>query len=75
MSKAVGVLINGSVEWHAPAAGGGDYHTLCGLDAADETLGHMGFVEAKRGQKIDCHQCLGIWRDVIAMRLRRSDFS
>jgi len=75
MSKAVGVVIDDRVEWHAPPAGGTIYDTLCGIDAADPTIGHTGMVLAKRGQKIECEQCRAIWADVVAMRLRKRDFS
>lgn len=75
MSKAVGVRIDGKVEWHAPAAGGNDYHTLCGIDALDPAIGNTGIVKTPRGQKIECGQCRAIWADVIALRLRKGDFN
>ncbi len=74
MSKAIGVRIEGEVEWHAPGVGGSDHHTLCGVDANDEAIGHYGVVEARPGQKITCHQCFTIWREVVALKLRSSDF-
>lgn len=75
MSKAVGVVIDEQVEWHAPGAGGTDHDTLCGIDANDSAIGHGGTVQAKRGQKIECAQCRAIWADVTAMKLRKRDFS
>jgi hypothetical protein len=75
MSKAVGVTIDDKVEWHAPGVGGSDHDTLCGIDANDPAIGHTGVVSATRGQKIDCEQCRAIWQDVMALKLRRRDFS
>lgn len=75
MSKAVGVLIDDKVEWHAPPAGGTDFDTLCGIDANDPSIGHGGVMTPMRGQKIECEQCRAIWADVIAMQLRKRDFS
>lgn len=74
MSKAVGVLIDGEVTWHAPHAGGNDYDTLCLIDANDPSIGHEGMVEPRRGQKITCMECKTIWKGVVALRLRESDF-
>lgn len=74
MSKAVGVLIDGEETWHAPSVAGPDYDTLCGIDANDSEVGTFGTIEPKRGQKITCVQCYGIWQGVTAMRLRESNF-
>lgn len=74
MSKAVGVVIDGETEWHAPSSGVSDYDTLCNLDSRDPAIGHEGVVEPKRGQKITCAICKTIWRNVIDMKLRNSDF-
>ena len=74
MVKTVGVMIDGVVEWHAPPAGKMDYATLCGIDPDDPKIGHEGYVDAPGGQKITCRQCNAIWRDVIALKLRGSDF-
>lgn len=74
MSKAVGILINGEVEWHAPGHGATDYNSLCGLDADDPKIGHGGLVSANRGQKITCMTCKVIWESVLEMRLRKTDF-
>jgi len=63
-----------TVEWHAAPAGGGDYDTLCGVDANDPTMGHHGIVEAKSGQKINCRQCKEIWNHVMSLKLRVSNF-
>ena len=76
--KVVGVLVEGEItEWHVVGgnAGGPDYDTLCGLDANDPTLGLMGTVEPKRGQKVTCAQCFIQWRSVITLRMRMSDFA
>lgn len=73
MSKAVGVMIDGEVSWHAPASGAGDYDTLCGIDANDPEIGHAGTVEPKRGRKIECASCRGIWE--AARPLRATDFA
>ena len=74
MSKAVGVLIDGEETWHAPSVAGPDYDTLCGIDANDSEVGTFGTIEPKRGHKITCVQCYGIWQGVTAMRLRESNF-
>ena len=75
MSKAIGVIVDGNVEWHAHHHGVGDYNTLCGIDADDPNIGHEGTVEAKRGQKITCQTCREIWRGTVALNLRESSFS
>jgi hypothetical protein len=74
MSKAVGVVIDGEVEWHAPGVVGPDYDTLCGIDSNDPQIGHQGLVSPKRGQKITCALCKSIWGSVMAMNLRKSNF-
>lgn len=74
MSKAVGVLVDGVVEWHAPRVAGPDYDTLCGIDAHDPEVGHQGLVPTKRGQKINCPECKRVWEGVLALRLRKSSF-
>lgn len=73
MAKAVGVNIQGRIEWHAPGVFD-DYATMCGIDALDEDQGVYGTVEAPPGQKIECGVCRSIWASTIALRLRASDF-
>lgn len=73
MSKAVGVVIDGDVSWHAPGVFD-DYTTLCGIDSHDETIDHQGTVEPKRGQKIECCTCKSIWTNTMALKLRGPDF-
>ena len=68
-----GVQIGDEVEYHA-AGVIGDFHTLCGLDADDPGIDAMGAVAAKRGQKITCSSCHTIWRGVVDMGLRQSNF-
>ena len=74
MSKAIGVNMQGRVEWHAPGVFD-DYATMCGIDADDESQGVCGTVEAPRGQKIECGVCRTIWKATVALRLRDSDFN
>lgn len=76
MTKAIGVVIHGTVEWHVPnVSGTTDHDTLCGIDTNDPAIGHDGTVGAKRGQKITCKTCQNIVLGVQAMRLRKSDFA
>lgn len=62
------------IEWHARPAGNTDYATLCGIDGFDPELGQHGTVEPKVGQKIECEQCKAIWRGVMELKLRATDF-
>ena len=73
MSKAIGVQVGDSVEWHAPGVVS-DYDTLCGLDANDSGIDTHGVVQARKGQKITCVQCKTIWEGTKALRLRSTDF-
>lgn len=41
MSKAVGVLIDGVVVWHARGVFD-DFVTLCGIDSVVPSMGHQG---------------------------------
>lgn len=75
MSKAIGVNIDGVIGWHAPNAGYMDYDTLCGIDAYDEPIGHLGTVNPKRRQKIDCELCKAIFDGFRDLKLRGSDFA
>ena len=73
MNKYVGVLIDGELTVHAqPSAAGGDFHTLCAVDANDDSVGHGGVVDVPRGKKIDCPHCRDIWE--AAKQLRATDF-
>lgn len=74
MSKAVGVLIDGVVGWHARGVFD-DYDTLCGIDSNDPSIGHQGLVEPNRGQKIECMTCKNIWTKTISLKLRGPDFA
>jgi hypothetical protein len=73
MTRAVGVVIDGEVTWHAPGVFD-DYATLCGIDAHDPAIGQQGTVEPMRGQKIECGTCKTIWTNTIALKLRGPDF-
>lgn len=73
MSKAIGVITNQGVEWHAYGAVH-DYVTLCGMDGNDPAVDQFGTVGASRGQKITCAQCLAIFRAVRELRLTERDF-
>lgn len=73
--KVIGVNLNGIITWHAANFGAGpDHDTLCGLDANDESIGHLGAVEPRRGQKIDCDMCRSIFEGFKELKLRASDF-
>lgn len=74
MSKAIGIAVDGNVEWHAPGVVS-DYDTLCGYDANDPGIGTSGTVKSGRGQKITCEQCKAIWQATQALRLRSTDFA
>lgn len=73
--KIVGVSVDGETQWHAVNIGPTDHHTMCGIDADDPAIGHAGTVTAPRGQKIDCEQCLTMWRGFRSLGLRASDFA
>lgn len=63
------------VERHAVnAVAGPDDHTLCGLNADDSPVGHLGTEKSKGGQKIERRQCYNVVKDVTEMRLRESVF-
>jgi hypothetical protein len=53
-------------------AGHGDWDTLCGIDANDPTIGHLGTVPVACNTKIDCVACRNIW--VMARNYTPSDF-
>lgn len=75
MIKVIGIKIYSEISWHIPSGeAGGDYDTLCGIDANDESIGHTGKVTAPRGQKIDCNQCLALFKTIKSLRLKHSDF-
>lgn len=73
MPKAVGVVMDGEISWHAPGVFD-DYSTLCGIDANDPSIGHQGTREPKQGQKVDCQVCKTIWTNTMALKMRGSDF-
>lgn len=75
MTKAVGVVIDGVLGWHAGGPGVTDHDTLCGVDANDPAIGHTGVVVAKRGQKITCATCKAVWCGTVALGLKTSDFA
>lgn len=68
----VGVKTDTGVQVHCAAAYG-DYHTLCGMDADDPAIGHLGTVEVADNAKIDCPQCKGTF--LAATQYRSTDFS
>ena len=74
MSKAVSVIIYGEIDWHIPAIGGQDYVTACGLDGDDDASGQEMGPAPKRGQKITCGTCRGIFFGIRALKLRAFDF-
>lgn len=73
MSKAIGVITDQGVEWHARGSVQ-DYATLCGMDGDDPTVDQFGTVDAPRSQKITCAQCLAIFRAMRDLRLTERDF-
>jgi hypothetical protein len=68
----VGINQDGVDEYHAPATTAGAYLTLCCMDGNDPTIGQI--PTTKPGRKITCPQCWQIWRDVMDMELRSTDF-
>lgn len=72
VSKFVAVQMDGEVTIHIPGASS-DYHTLCGIDAYDDSVGHEGTVPVPRGAKIDCPQCFAIWLET--RNIRKTDFN
>lgn len=75
MNKVVGVDVDGHIEWHAiNSMAGADYDTMCGVDAHDSVIGHMGTVVAKKGQKITCSQCYEMWKGVMSLKLTEGMF-
>lgn len=74
MAKTIGIISSSGTEWHIPSVAGSSYAILCGLDGDDTGADQLGIVEPRRGQKISCSDCKGIWRGVIELRLRSTDF-
>lgn len=71
--RIVGAMVGGEPEFHAPGIIG-DSNTLCGLDINDPGIGHDGEIKVPRGQKITCCECYRIWRDTVALNLRKASF-
>lgn len=72
MSKVIGVNIESEITWHV--VGDGIYDTLCGIDANDSRVGHMGTVIADHGTKVNCKQCKSIFVRMRELRLKITDF-
>ena len=72
MSKAVGVIIDDDLLFHA-AGVINDHSTLCGLDAG-EHLGGGTLIVPAECRKINCPTCRTIWENTIQLRLNPSDF-
>lgn len=63
-------VATGRVSVHLPAAGGGNFGTLCGISVDD------GEAEGERSAgPSTCKSCFGIWKRVIGLRLRAHDFT
>ena len=60
--------------WHLVGGAVSDYNTLCGIDADDPEIGHHGTVRPKRGQKVTCSSCIGIYRHIKSLRISECDF-
>lgn len=64
MGGRVAVDHDGEVIVHAKSSGaGGDYDTLCAVDANDPSVGHNGIVPVPRNgrARINCQECRAIW--------------
>ena len=75
MSKAIGVYLDGELEWHMPSCGGPDNITFCGLDGDDPTIGQTMGPSPKRGQKITCGMCYTLFKNFKELKIRESDFT
>ncbi len=60
-AKRIALEIDGLREIHAAASNNGNYATLCGLDGDDPGIGQQSGGTARPGEKINCHQCIGVW--------------
>jgi hypothetical protein len=69
--QRVAVKMDDGITVHCQC-GYGDYDTLCGIDANDPKIGHLGRVPVAINTKIDCAACKAIWKS--ASRYRQSDF-
>lgn len=74
MKKIIGVNIDGVTVWHAKNIGPTDHDTMCGIDADDPILGHLGSVLPPQGTKIDCSKCKFIFIGFRRLGLRKSNF-
>lgn len=72
--KIIGILLDGESTFHIPNCSGSDYHSLCGIDGDDPTIGHGGIIAIPKGQKINCTQCKMEWENLMELKLRKSDF-
>ena len=69
----IAIVIDGEITIHACGEGvGGDFDTLCGIDANDPTIGHTGTAPMPKGGKIDCKSCHNVW--LAAKCVRKTDF-
>jgi hypothetical protein len=50
----------------------GNYDTLCGIDANDSVIGHLGLVTVSGTAPINCVTCKRIWE--VAKQYRAKDF-
>lgn len=77
MSKVIGIRVlednKERIEWHAHGVTS-DYHTLCGMDGDDPSIGHLGLISPESSQKITCQDCKTIWKNVMELGLRPSNF-
>ena len=73
-SAIVGVLTDNEMMFHLPASGVSNYDSLCGIDADDPAIGHNGFVNVPKGQKVNCASCKGIYLLIRDLKVRVTDF-
>lgn len=57
--KLIAVRTEEGVSIHADHYNG-TYDTLCGMDANDPNIGHLGTVDLPKHAKLDCPSCIAI---------------
>lgn len=73
MGNIIGVVMEGEETlFHIEGNPITDHDTLCGIDADDPEIGHLGTIQAPKNQKANCWQCRDIFEFV--QPLKRSDF-
>lgn len=74
MSNTIGVITHEDTLFHIQGNPVTDHDTLCGIDAYDEEIGHLGIIEAPKGQKVDCWQCRAYFSFIEDNKITWKDF-